>query len=178
MAKYRKKSVVVEAFQPNPEDLFDSKCWPDWMHIAYNKGIVVRAYLALSHSRMVITTLEGNHLVSPGDFIIQDVAGELYPCKPDIFERTYSEVVPNTDVRTRSMLRFLKNLDTSLPPVPMVADIDDPETDRPCWTGKFYDANEDAIALYDSPKKEAEFAQAFVDLRNSIPALIEMLGGE
>ena len=39
-----------------------------------------------------IETLEGNHLVSKGDFIIKGAAGEFYPCKPDIFELTYELV--------------------------------------------------------------------------------------
>lgn len=37
-------------------------------------------------------TLEGGHIVSPGDWIIKGVAGELYPCKPDIFAATYERV--------------------------------------------------------------------------------------
>lgn len=36
-----------------------------------------------------VKTLEGGHLVSPGDWIITGVRGEHYPCKPDIFEATY-----------------------------------------------------------------------------------------
>lgn len=36
-------------------------------------------------------TGEGNHYVSLGDWIIRGVAGEFYPCKPDIFEKTYEE---------------------------------------------------------------------------------------
>ena len=39
-----------------------------------------------------IDTLEGGHVVCPGDWIITGVAGERYPCKPDIFEQTYEEV--------------------------------------------------------------------------------------
>jgi hypothetical protein len=39
-----------------------------------------------------IETLEGNHIVSIGDWIIQGVKGEFYPCKPDIFEMTYEAV--------------------------------------------------------------------------------------
>lgn len=39
-----------------------------------------------------IGTLEGGHEVTPGDWIIQGVKGELYPCKPDIFELTYEPV--------------------------------------------------------------------------------------
>lgn len=40
-----------------------------------------------------IDTLEGGHIVCPGDWIIRGVKGEFYPCKPDIFELTY-EAVP------------------------------------------------------------------------------------
>ena len=39
-----------------------------------------------------IETLEGNYLVSKGDFIIKGVAGEFYPCKPHIFYKTYEPV--------------------------------------------------------------------------------------
>ena len=41
-----------------------------------------------------IDTLEGGHIVCPGDWIITGVKGEHYPCKPDIFEATYQEVTP------------------------------------------------------------------------------------
>lgn len=37
----------------------------------------------------IIRTLEGNMIVSPGDWVITGIDGERYPCKPDIFERTY-----------------------------------------------------------------------------------------
>ncbi len=40
---------------------------------------------------LIIFTLEGQHLASPGDYIIRGVKGELYPCKPDIFEATYEK---------------------------------------------------------------------------------------
>jgi hypothetical protein len=43
-------------------------------------------------SGLVIHTLEGNHNASPGDFIIKGVAGEFYPCKPEIFALTYEPV--------------------------------------------------------------------------------------
>lgn len=39
-----------------------------------------------------IDTLEGGHIVCPGDYIIKGVQGEFYPCKPDIFEQTYERV--------------------------------------------------------------------------------------
>lgn len=44
------------------------------------------------HDHGWIDTLEGGHVVCPGDFIITGVAGERYPCKPDIFEMTYEPV--------------------------------------------------------------------------------------
>ena len=41
---------------------------------------------------LYIKTLEGEHHASVGDYIIQGVQGEIYPCKPDIFEATYEEM--------------------------------------------------------------------------------------
>ena len=58
--KFRKKPVVVDAYQPARE--------------------------------MNIETLEGVMHAEPGDWIITGVNGERYPCKPDIFEKTYEPV--------------------------------------------------------------------------------------
>lgn len=41
---------------------------------------------------LTIMTLEGAMKVSPGDYVIQGVKGEFYPCKPDVFRETYEEV--------------------------------------------------------------------------------------
>lgn len=73
MAKYRKKPVVIEA------ERFTWKIapWPEG--VKYDTDIQAH----------VIETLEGKMIVSEGDWIITGVAGERYPCKPDIFERTY-----------------------------------------------------------------------------------------
>ncbi len=77
--KFRKKPVVVEATQwfkdgdhPKVKPLygFTGKGW--------------------------ISTLEGGHEVTPGDWIITGVKGEHYPCKPDIFEATYEPVNEST----------------------------------------------------------------------------------
>lgn len=91
--KYRKKPVVIEAFQYDG-DLINSKgeyYVPDWAVIAYRSQIMF--YNSLDDNsppcELFIRTLEGVHHVSVGDFIIQGVKGELYPCKPDIFEMTY-----------------------------------------------------------------------------------------
>lgn len=60
MAKYRKKPVVVEAYQTNKE--------------------------------VIIHTLEGDMKASVGDYIITGLRGEKYPCKPDIFHKSYEKV--------------------------------------------------------------------------------------
>lgn len=46
-----------------------------------------------SRFNLIIPTLEGNHLALRGDMIIKGIAGEFYPCKPDIFEKTYDSVI-------------------------------------------------------------------------------------
>ncbi len=54
------------------------------------KPVIIEAYK--TDKPVVIKTLEGDMKVSIGDFIITGVNGEQYPCKPDIFEKTYEEV--------------------------------------------------------------------------------------
>jgi hypothetical protein len=93
--KYRKKPVVVDAFQYDGDFMNrdgEFTC-PDWAVIAFGN---VMYYDTLHNedapSELFIRTLEGIHHVSVGDFIIKGVKGELYPCKPDIFELTYELV--------------------------------------------------------------------------------------
>jgi len=94
MNKYRKKPVVIEAFK-YIGDLYTDGKWncPDWAIEAYENGTFV------SHGQgdLYIKTLEGEMLVSVGDYVIQGVQGELYPCKPDIFELTYEKVEVNNE---------------------------------------------------------------------------------
>lgn len=94
--KYRKKPVVIEAFQMTEERRHDNSDWPKWLHEAWNMdfddpGSVWPAvkYGLSEGTELGIRTLEGGYLVSHGDWIIRGVKGELYPCKPDIFEMTY-----------------------------------------------------------------------------------------
>ena len=54
------------------------------------KPIIIEAYQ--TDVELTIDTLEGKMLASPGDWIITGVHGEQYPCKPDIFEKTYQRV--------------------------------------------------------------------------------------
>ena len=90
--KFRKKPVVIEATQ--------------WFKNGDHPGDVVRYYRHpyhtgnrhCSHCNNLmeehgwIDTLEGGHIVCPGDWIITGVNGEHYPCKPDIFQKTYEKV--------------------------------------------------------------------------------------
>ena len=80
--KYRKKPVIIEAFQEGKE------C-PMWFIKASLSGDI---WYNKASGKLTIRTLEGDIGVSKGDWIVQGVNGEIYPCKPDIFEKTYEKV--------------------------------------------------------------------------------------
>jgi hypothetical protein len=83
MAKqYRKKPVVVEAVRYRKNRIADT--------LDFVPQSVIR-YLA-NDNEYYIETLEGNMMLTEGDYIIKGVNGEFYPCKPDIFEKSYDEV--------------------------------------------------------------------------------------
>lgn len=84
--KYRKKPVVIEAFRwmGGPDQIED----PVWICDAIRSG-KVRFEGADGDTVMLIDTLEGTMTANLEDWIIQGVKGEIYPCKPDIFEATY-----------------------------------------------------------------------------------------
>ena len=97
--KYRKKPVVVEAFQFDGDfsDRNGNYYVPEWAV----KGLK-REYFTFDYSgELYIYTLEGKMLVSVGDYIIKGIQGEFYPCKPDIFHKTYElaekEVIEPTE---------------------------------------------------------------------------------
>lgn len=97
--KYRKKPVVIEALQMTQDQWINNAYWPDWLITLYEPNDVESypTYLFNGTSENgflpVIHTLEGNHTVSFGDYIIKGVKGEIYPCKPEIFEMTYDLVI-------------------------------------------------------------------------------------
>lgn len=110
MAHYRKKPVVIEARRlvGTEVEMFDIYQWieantlgsfepmqfiePDGeMPLYPASGVSIDP----RDGRIIIATLEGLHWADLGDYIIQGVQGELYPCKPDIFEATYEAVEPN-----------------------------------------------------------------------------------
>lgn len=90
--KYIKKPVVVEAFELDPRG-FVSEDW-FWDAVARNE-IVIHNFdrlLNFTPTWCEIKTLEGTMVAKAGDYIIKGVNGEIYPCKADIFEKTYEAV--------------------------------------------------------------------------------------
>lgn len=97
MAKFRKKPVVIEAVQLT---------WKTWDEICGFLGTIIgthnpgRTVIQYSDTcgeegpyiELTIPTLEGDHIARHGDWIIRGINGEFYPCKPDIFEKTYELV--------------------------------------------------------------------------------------
>lgn len=89
--KYKKKPVVIEAVLFNGTVTWTEA--PEWLIQATKKAPTEIGAISLGsmngEATVHITTLEGVMRASKGDFIIRGVKGELYPCKPDIFEATY-----------------------------------------------------------------------------------------
>lgn len=80
--KYRKKPVVIEAIQWNGNNMDEIL---DFAKDSFSLNPLT--------NEIMISTLEGNMIASKGDYIIKGVSGEFYPCKPDIFAKTYKEIV-------------------------------------------------------------------------------------
>lgn len=92
MPKYRKKPVVVEAMQFTYPPTF---ALTDWCQALRN--VRKSRHPGAKGEADVVTLEDGSdgkvkHVATEGDFIIKGVAGEFYPCKPDIFAATYEEV--------------------------------------------------------------------------------------
>ena len=86
--KYRKKPIAIEAFQLGVDYI------PDWFmdRVSDNTIILHGKSSGFEHyddTNCDIQTLEGVMHANYGDYIIKGVKGEIYPCKPDIFEETY-----------------------------------------------------------------------------------------
>lgn len=104
--KYRKKPVVIEAAQwfkngDHPLDYSteeqERQGWEGEV-VRYFRSPQVKGDKTCAmcnntfHNHGWVDTLEGGHIVCPGDWIITGVKGEHYPCKPDIFEMTYEKI--------------------------------------------------------------------------------------
>lgn len=89
--QYRKKPLVIEAVQytgdNKPQIGADFKAWGlnDWHFGHYD--------MQHKSCELVIKTLEGEMVCEIGDWIIKGIKGEFYPCKTDIFDATYDEVI-------------------------------------------------------------------------------------
>jgi hypothetical protein len=103
MGRFRKKPVVIEAYQFLPHNVAYHHEMPEWLEEAYGLAPESPARpgsvwnessgdLGNRQIRLRIATLEGVMEANEGDWIIQGVKGELYPCKPDIFASTYEAV--------------------------------------------------------------------------------------
>jgi hypothetical protein len=99
--KYRKKPVVIEAWRFDPSRPV-TDC-PPWISLSWWAEEVVTEPEVWSNGDikmrqrrgspvLQIPTLEGVMTARIGDYIIKGVKGEVYPCKPDIFEATYERV--------------------------------------------------------------------------------------
>jgi len=83
--KFIKKPLEIEAFKVGDEP-------PQWYKDEIDKPIEERKMKSVAYGVIEIKTLEGVMTANFGDYIIKGIKGELYPCKPDIFEASYDEV--------------------------------------------------------------------------------------
>lgn len=98
--RYRKKPVIVEALQWNGNNVIDIYNFLEDENVETQYEVNIEGknfYIDFSRGQCVtgdlmIKTLEGAMKADIGDYIIKGVNGEFYPCKPDIFEKTYEEV--------------------------------------------------------------------------------------
>lgn len=102
MGKFRKKPVVIEAIRVRDVIHAAATSWTDlpaWIREAYNCGVIL-----FGSTSVTIRTLEGTHEGRGrfNDWIIRGIKGELYLCKPEIFDMTY-EPEPLSDTPQSTM---------------------------------------------------------------------------
>jgi hypothetical protein len=100
MGNYQKRPIVIQAIQfvvgADGRDNFGA------LREAFGAGCLVANRTADTGAQtpaLMIRTLEGTMIASPGDWVIRGVQGELYSCKPDIFEATYEPVAGAVTIR-------------------------------------------------------------------------------
>jgi len=114
MAKYRKRPVVIEAEQLT---------WQNWNRICefvtdpyFGRGVylndktleILPDNVTSQTMGLIIKTLEGEHLARQNDWIIKGIKGEFYPCKPDIFEKTYEKIEDKSYFRKVTVKDIIK----------------------------------------------------------------------
>lgn len=91
--KYRKKPVIIEAVQYNGINVQEIENFVGKkLQIEFETDASHQATNSAQVYSIIIPTLEGDMKATPNDYIIKDVKGEFYPCKPDIFEQTYEAI--------------------------------------------------------------------------------------
>lgn len=100
MAKYRKKPVVIDAFQWTGDQNQTED--PEWIVEAIHNDVVAFVSVGTPSCTMEIETLEGTMTANMGDYIIKGIKGEIYPCKPDIFEQSYDVVTEEEKMKEES----------------------------------------------------------------------------
>lgn len=132
MSAYRQKPVLIEAWQIHAPDDQAHEPAPTWLVSAILNGTV-----AVATGGLAIATKEGEMLGQVGDWIIRGVAGELYPCKPEIFEATYDAVAADALGEPMTAPEVLA-LQTRPPPLPEEIDFPTgPEAYLDMRAGKF-----------------------------------------
>jgi hypothetical protein len=110
MPKYRKKPVVIEAIQLRWDtwnevcDFVPREYFYDGVYLDDETFEPLRAGQTSNTIGLKIKTPEGIMLARQGDYIIKGVNGEIYPCKPDIFEKTYEPVPEKTLLEAQEIL--------------------------------------------------------------------------
>ena len=82
---------MINAWSAKEISFFAAKDWskmPKEINEAYKKG----GWVFLTNGEINIPTLEGTMKASKDDMIIQEVNGEFYTCKPEIFKKTYKKI--------------------------------------------------------------------------------------
>ena len=108
--KYRKKPVEIEAVQFNGFNPIEIK---DFV----GENCEVEVYdnkVTPPVATITIHTLEGDMKVSNGDYVIKGVQGEFYPCKPDIFHKTYESVENVPEGLDEEISEFIEGVDKSM----------------------------------------------------------------
>lgn len=117
--KYRKKPVVIEAFQWFEGN---ANANPPFIRKAFKEGLIDVARIEMLGNSFVetekmsgtiilkIRTLEGPLYVFDGDYIIKGVEGELYPCKPDIFHKTYEKEANEMEINEKNLAKHITSI--------------------------------------------------------------------
>ena len=96
MTKYRKKPIVIEAIKLRTNNIKEVEEFIGDKKIVFNCDMSREKFGEykdiVGNKGLKIKTLEGDMIANIGDYIIKGVIGEFYPCKPDIFKKTYEKV--------------------------------------------------------------------------------------